>query len=352
MTTRNSKAKQPTTIQRTSTHIIGLDIGYGHTKAVGNGGSIIFPSVAGLAIDITFNADKLSRENPGDMITDNEGDWFVGALALKQIPQAQRIMLKGRTANDDDFGMDFRIRMMKAALAKLIPHQNRDVVHVRLSTGLPVDHMRDAALLKEAFIAQHLIQTNNSEFIANVVDVAVMPQPYGTLYGQQLQADGQLNSYYTALRSAVLDVGQFTVDAALDDNGDYINAESGSLEGGVHIVHDRIAAFLNADLRQPASHAQVEQVLRTGYLQVAGDAPTDYRAERETAVKGLLNGTIGLMNNLWKNGMDIDVIFIAGGGAELVADAVRKSYRQARVVANAQMSNAIGYRSYALHVAE
>jgi len=63
---------------------------------------------------------------------------------------------------------------------------NRNV-HVRFlgegwrgnTYSLP-DHMWDASELKEALLGQHLIQTDVCEVIANVTEVRVMPQPYGS----------------------------------------------------------------------------------------------------------------------------------------------------------------------------
>lgn len=352
MTNRSSKAKTPAPIQKIGNMLtIGLDIGYGNTKAIGDTGVSIFPSVAGYARDIKFSADEISSKYPGDQLTDNHGDWFIGDLALKQIPEAQLLMLKGRTANEDELGMAFRLRMMYAALAKLFPYQHGDAVHVRIATGLPVDHMRDAATMKEALIGQHKISTNNANFIANITDVMVMPQPYGTLYSQQLLPNGALDPHYTAIRSAVVDVGRFTVDCALDDNGEYIDAESGSLEAGVHTVQEKLASVLEADFRQKPTYAEVEHLLRTGYHQAFGEA-VDYRTERDKALKPLRDGTLALMNRLWGSGMGIDAIWITGGGGELVRDAVMKAFRQSRLVKDAQTSNAIGYRSYAMSVAE
>ncbi len=178
-----------------------------------------------------------------------------------------------------------------------------------------------------------------------------MPQPYGTLYSQQLLPNGALDPHYTAIRSAVVDVGRFTVDCALDDNGEYIDAMSGSLEGGVHIVQEKIAAALEADFRQKPTYEQIEHVLRTGYHQAFGE-PQDYRAEVDKALKPLRDGTLSLMNRLWGSGMGIDAIWITGGGGQLVRDVVKKAFRQSKLVQDAQMSNAIGYRSYALSVAE
>lgn len=347
MTTRSSKGKTPV-IQNSTGSImtIGADFGYGNTKAAWNGDQIIFPSVAGHARDVMFNADKNSAKYPGDEITDSYGDWFIGELALKQIPEAQQLMLKGRTANADEQGMAFRLRLMYSTLAKMFPVTHGDALHIRLATGLPVKHMRDASLMKETFIGQHPIRANNANFVANITDVMVMPQPYGTLYSQQLLPNGELDPHYTAIRSAVVDVGRFTVDCALDDNGDFIDAESDSVEAGVHTVQERIAKAMDQDFDKTPNYSQIETVLRTKRFK-NGVKTHDYSVEVENAVKPLRDATLALMSRLWGTGMGIDVIYLTGGGGILVEEAVKKAYPQALLIDNAQMSNAIGYLSYA-----
>jgi hypothetical protein len=79
-------------------------------------------------------------------------------------------------------GNAFRLRLAKVAIGKLVRGMwGRDVVHLRLSTGLPVDHMRDADELKESLLGQHVITTDSCEIIANITEVRVMPQPYGSI---------------------------------------------------------------------------------------------------------------------------------------------------------------------------
>lgn len=353
MSTRSNKGKQPTQPIQQRPHIqtVGLDVGYGFTKAMSDTAPVFFPSVAGHSHEIKFKANEISAKYPGDQLTDIHGEWFIGDLALKQVPHNELLQLQGRTGNGDEFGMQFRVRMMHAALAKLFPYTDGDTIHIRLATGLPVDHMQDASTMKAALLGPHRIKTNNADFIANVVDVAVMPQPYGTIYSQMLKPDGTLNPYHTANRTAVLDVGRYTIDATLDDNGEYIDAESGSSESGVYTAQQRIAAVLEADFREKPSHEMVESVLRNGTIKAFGE-DYDYQAEVKEALKPLRDATLALMSRLWKTGMGLDVIYVAGGGGPLVSEIVRKAYRQARLVENAQISNAVGYRSYALHVAE
>ena len=63
--------------------IVGLDIGYGAVKAVASdGGSLVFPSVWGAARELKYSADEIAAKYPGDQLTDDEGDFFIGDLAL------------------------------------------------------------------------------------------------------------------------------------------------------------------------------------------------------------------------------------------------------------------------------
>src|SRR5512145_311467 len=134
-----------------STMTMGLDIGYGVVKAITTEQVVMFPSVMGHAREIKFQQDEIARRHPGDQITDEDGDWFVGDLALAQLPPGELLRLRGRTANENTMGNAFRLRLAKVAIGKLMPGQwNRDIVHLRLAGGLPVDHMRDATDLKTA----------------------------------------------------------------------------------------------------------------------------------------------------------------------------------------------------------
>ncbi|MFW5709818.1 MAG: hypothetical protein ACOCX5_06335, partial [Chloroflexota bacterium] len=264
---------------------IGLDIGYGVTKAVTNEAALTFPSVMGHAREIKFQQDTIQQKYPGDQLTDNDGStWFVGDLALAQLPPGELLRLRGRTANEQTMGNAFRLRLAKAAIGKLVQGVwGRDVIHLRLSTGLPVDHMRDADELKEALLGQHLIKTDSCEVIANVTDVIVMPQPYGSAYSQMLTPTGEINVYHTAMRTGVVDVGTYTVDIALDDDGEFVDAESGSVESGVYTAQERISAMLERDYREKMPYKIIEQVLRTGIFTASG-RPVDYRREVEEAL--------------------------------------------------------------------
>ncbi len=335
-----------------STLTIGLDIGYGVVKAVTTDQVITFPSVCGHARDIKFRAEEIGAHYPGDQIHDDEGTWFVGDLALSQLPPGELLRLRGRTANEMTIGNVFRLRLAKVAIGKLLAGERHgEAMHLRIATGLPTDHMHDAAELKAALIGQHLIKTDAAEVVANVAEVMVMPQPYGTLYAQTLTGDGDINPCHTFLRTGICDVGTYTVDLILDDDGMYIDAESGSVESGVYTAQERIAAVLERDHRQKMPFKIVEEVLRTGCFRASGDL-VDYSHEVQEALEPLRSATVSLMGEKWKAGKTVDVIYLSGGGAELVYDVVAAAYHQTKLVRQAQLANARGYLNYAFFRAQ
>src|SRR5579859_2210478 len=143
---------------------IGLDIGYGVVKALTAEATILFPSVGGYAREIKFQADEIAARHPGDQIRDDDGLWFLGDLALVQLPPGELLRLRGRTADEATMGNVFRVRLAKAALGKLLTgKRDESVIHVRLATGLPVDHLGDAPDLKAALLGQHRIRTDAAD---------------------------------------------------------------------------------------------------------------------------------------------------------------------------------------------
>jgi len=145
-------------------------------------------------------------------------------------------------------------------------------------------------------------------------------------------------------------VGTYTVDIALDNDGEYIDAFSGSVESGVYTAQERITALLESTYGEKPSFADVERLLRTGKYKAFGEN-VDYRQDVEQFLEPLRSATLNLLNTRWKTGSSIDVIYLSGGGADLVLDVVKAAYRQTIKVPNPQLANARGYLNYAELVA-
>lgn len=331
------------------THFIGLDVGYGYVKMVGLDGKVVFPSVCGRARNVKFQHEMLSQRHPGDQVTDEAGDWYVGELCRTQTGQAQQLRLGGRTADEATIGHAFRLRMMKRALGQYFAGTtNGDVIHIHLATGLPVDHMRDAVGLKQSFLGQHHVKTDLADFIANIVAVNVMPQPYGTIYHNYFTADGQLSRTYNYERTGVLDFGEFTVDVAVDDDGQFVDFRSGSAEGGVHLLKDTLREAYETRVREKPTDRRLEELARHGSVNVAGDIE-EFHEERLRGQSTLQDIALSLTRGKWQRAAEIDKIWISGGGAYHVKDAIMDEYKQAELDPDAQVANATGYLYFAVY---
>jgi hypothetical protein len=332
--------------------LVGADIGYGFTKIVSTGiEPVVFPSVWGYSRELKFQAGETASKYPGDQITDDDGDWFIGNLAQSQIPAGQQMKLRGRTADEKELGNVARLRLLKAGLGKMFPNQrNGDVLHFQIATGLPVDHMHGAQDMKASFIGQHIIQTDNTHFIANIMDVRVMPQPYGTIYRNMLTVKGEINPCHTYTRTGVIDIGTFTVDLALDDDGEYIDDLSGSVESGVFVIQEAVRKAYERDFNQKPTLREIETIIQCRCVRAFGE-PVDYSIEVENGRAILRDATLSLLAEKWSAAASLDVIYVAGGGASLIINDIKRAYRQARLVDDAQISNARGYLNYALFAA-
>lgn len=88
-----------------STVTMRLDIGYGVVKAVTADKVVMFPSVMSHDCEVKFQHKDMARRHPSDQITDEDGDWVCGQLALAQLPPDELLRLRGRTANESTTGM-------------------------------------------------------------------------------------------------------------------------------------------------------------------------------------------------------------------------------------------------------
>lgn len=328
--------------------VIGLDVGYGITKLV-NGQTITFPSVAGYARQLKFQDDEISAKYPGDRVTDDDGEWFVGELALSQLNPASLIRLRGRTGEELD-GDQFRLRMMKAALGKLFSgNTSGDALHLAVATGLPVDHMPDADRLKESLRGSHLVKTDRANFVAHITDVIVMPQPYGTIYRHLINEQGQLDEYYTIERTGVIDVGTYTTDLTMDDDGEYIDERSGSVEAGVSVIQELVADEYERRYRSKPKLKIIDEIIRTGHARIHGQ-PESFADVIQAGKQRLYTAINGLIVQRWNRGEDIDAIYVTGGGAMLVYDLIKASYPETILAEAAPTANAEGYLRYARYV--
>lgn len=325
---------------------IGLDIGYGFTKArASNGKQVSFESRVAPAEFIRFQIDVAApTQHRGLTLHDAQGAaLFVGELASKQgRPGAIRSPRDRDRVSDPITG-----QLADAAFAMLLPGEQE--ARVRLVTGLPVAYYRDAFQLSQQLLGAHEILLEGRRLYVEVEDVLVVPQPFGALLSLILDERGMLVTNTLELvegRVGVLDVGTQTTDLILVENLEYIEARSGSLELGVSTAIEMIRKVLLDDYRVSYEPHEIEQALRRGYVVIEG---------RKQALNGLASERLDPIaraveaqaRTLW-NISTLTAIVLAGGGSLALKPWLEPLFRQARYVPNAAMANAAGFLRYGL----
>lgn len=326
--------------------IIGVDIGYGDTKAVcDNGQQVRFPSLVAPAEVIRFQADVGApvQANGLTLRDTEEGDLFVGELAARQGRPGSV-----RSPRDRDRVADpIMTHLAEAAFAGLLPHT--EYARVRVVTGLPVDYYRDAEALAFHLKGTHHIQLDDRRLVVDVDEVKVVPQPFGGLLSVLLDERGKLMADVAHLvqgRVGVLDVGMFTTDLLLVDGLEYIEAGSGSLEVGVSTVLEMLRKVLLDDYWVSYETHQLETAIRRGWLVVNGHTiPLNGLASDRLEV--IAQSIEARARSLW-NVATLSAIVLAGGGSLALKRWLEPYFAQAIYAPDAVMANVSGFLRYGL----
>ncbi len=325
---------------------VGLDIGYGMTKAAAdNGRRVCFESRVAPAEFIRFQIDvgAQTQVNGLTLHDTSEGALFVGELASKQgRPGAVR------SPRDRDRVTDpITTHLADAAFAMLLPGVKH--ARVRLVTGLPVAYYRDAFQLSQHLLGTHQILLDGRSLTVKVEDVLVVPQPFGALLSLILDERGKLLTRAIEMvegRVGVLDIGQHTTDLILVEGLEYIESRSGSIEVGVSTAIDMIRKVLLDEHRVTYEPHEIELAMRRGWLVIEG---------RKQPLNGLASERLDPIalaiesetRTLW-NISTLTAIVLAGGGALALKTWLAPRFQQAIYAPDAAMANAAGFLRYGL----
>lgn len=317
--------------------IIGIDIGYGYTKAVSAGRSVTQPSLIGPAVTVKYHSDLIS--NGHGLRLDFPGQaWFLGELARLQSP----FTISPRARERDP-------ELLRVLLCGACYELGVLGGAVRIVTGLPVSWYADRAALVQAIAGRYAFAVNGQPVTLDLADVLVIPQPFGALFRVLLNPAGVLvdEERLARERVAVLDIGTHTTDYAFADQLRYIEPKSGSTPVAMarvyELVRRAIAEEHNLDLNLP----EVEEAVRRGYVTLYGQRyPLGDLAT--SALDAVAQEILGEARTLWGDGRDLAAVLVTGGGGLTLLERIKAVYPHARLVPNPQAANAEGFYRYAL----
>lgn len=326
------------------TFLVGIDAGFGLTKAVGNRfEKVVFPSAIGSLVDHRLGVSSL--EPSGDlngMIAVQRPDHGVSyratvgeeAVVLSNTAWQER----SRWRTDED------VSLLTAKALSLCKASG----DVRMVVGLPVDLYRQERI-------KALIDLMSGKWIVGTLPltvsrVVVLPQGGGAFYDLLLSRQGQVKdeSLKTA-RVAVVDVGFFTTDTILIDSLRYVARWSFTVERGVSQVAEEVSRWLSLEHDFDLEPFKAAEYIRKGSLFIRGQE-IDLRPVIESAVVTQAHAIKAQLNSRLSQVDNLERVYIVGGGVYLFHEHLSESgaYGTAKpMLDGGEWANARGYRKLA-----
>lgn len=315
---------------------IGLDIGYSAIKSIGNGRRVTFPSVVG-----TPDRARFSLDGPGSSIILLEPDEvLVGAGAVLQSRHLKRREDRRWTESDE---------WMHLALAAFTELTSATSVELRIVTGLPVAFYSDKDKVRDRLLGEHKVRRENRKAQSlKVVDVRVIPQPFGALLAEALDDRGRIANQDLATGNiGVIDIGGKTTNLLSVHRLSEIGRETSSVSVGAWGVMRAVQRRLldNYPDLELRDHQVMDAMLgrQTRYY---GDV-VDLSAIVEGALAPMAEQVIAEATQLWDSAAGLDEILVTGGGALLMGPVIQEHFRHARIVEEPVWANALGFWRFA-----
>ncbi len=297
--------------------ILGIDIGFGFTKATNGRDTLIFKSVLGEATDIQFK-EPLIAETAAEEHLQVEVDgkaYFLGELAERQSN------VRFFTLDQAQFISTFAKNLALAAAARLVG----GFVPVNLVTGLPIGYYRKykdelASILQgEHKVVLTGADGKSQEKVVSVNKVRVIPQPIGSLFQLMLNDLGDLgDKRLVKEKIGVIDVGFRTSDYTVSDKMRYSERGSRTTDSGIARAFSVIAAKLREKSGVNVELYRLYDAVDRGSIKIRGKE-YELKSLTEQVFGQLAAAVANEVDRLWVDDWDMDAMAITGGGGAVLA---------------------------------
>lgn len=329
---------------------IGIDVGFGFTKAYNGKKFVIFKSVIGDAAEIQFRSSLTTDSAHSNLHITLEGkSYFLGNFAELQSS------IREFTLDQDKFLQDY-FKVLALAAAGLC---SEAVTPLHVVSGLPVGYLkRDTKRLKEILTGEHQItyhqpdgrQVNKT---LRIEKVYIIPQPIGSIFNLLFDEEGRYADKSLAKQKiGVVDIGFKTTDFSIFDQLQYIERGSSTLETGISKCFAIIAAKLRQESNINIELFRMFKFMESGAIKIRGKEYNISNLKKK--VYAHTAATIAAdLTRLWENDWDMDSIILSGGGsvelAEHLAGSIEGNLIPVPKEMDARFNNVRGYYKLGRH---
>jgi len=297
--------------------ILGIDIGFGFTKATNGSRELVFKSVFGEATELQYR-EALLTDTSGDEHLQVEIDgkeFFVGELAERQSN------VRFFTLDQAQFVSQFAKTLALTAAARLVG----GFIPVNLVTGLPIGYYRqhkdELARLLQGEHKVVLVGADGKrvEKVVNINKVRVIPQPFGSLFQRMFNDLGEVaDKRLMKEKVGIIDIGFRTSDYTVADKMRYSERGSRTTDSGIARAFNVIAGKLREKSDVNVELYRLHEAVERGSIKIRGK---EYELKSLTdQVFGQLAGAVANeIDRLWADDWDMDTIILTGGGGAVLA---------------------------------
>lgn len=204
-----------------------------------------------------------------------------------------------------------------------------------LVTGLPVNQFMDPELreaLKKRLEGEHQITPKRAVTVKSVV---VVPQPAGA-YMEIVSSteDGDLLDVLHEGKTIVIDPGFFSVDWVALEGGEVRYHSSGTSLKAMSVLLKTISLLIQEDHGSSPGIDKIEKAIRSGKDEILlFGVKVGLKEYLDKASFGVAqNALTPMRTSMREDGMDADVVLLAGGGAAAYKAAAKELFPKSRIV--------------------
>ncbi len=331
--------------------VIGIDIGFGFTKASNGKEQVMFKSIYGDAVDVQFRSDFGNNSFANNLhVTIDDKSYFVGDYAEKQSNVRQF------TLDQEKLLTDF-VKILSLTVAGRFADRDSAISVV---SGLPVAYFKENnKRFARILTGQHNIiyhKPDGSEIKKRIYikKVRMMPQPLGSFFNLLMDDKGKIiNLDLTKQKVGVVDIGFQTTDFTIFDNLRFIDRGSSTMDTGISRIFRVIANKLQEKSGINVELYRLYKAVETGIIKMRGQE-YDITKIRDQVFSQSAEIVANDIDRLWTDDWDIDTIILTGGGcselSKYLQPLISGNVIPVEVNVDARMNNVYGYLKYGRYI--
>jgi plasmid segregation protein ParM len=327
--------------------LLGIDVGYGYVKAYDGEKEIIFPSVVGIGHKMSFMSQLSTYKSPlaNLSIEYNGRHYFIGDYAIRQSTTASRSLDIKRPEDINT------LLLFITALGLYSPDQRQRFYVV---TGLPTNYIASyenqlTSLLEGDHTIRQNIRGNRSEKQVTVSSLKIVPQPFGTLFNQVLNTNGEIADENLANKKVgIADIGFKTADFVVSDRLEFVQKLSSSSTSGMVSAYQIVASIIRSKYKIDKKDYELDEIVKKKTIKIAGKNHdiSDIVAEAYTNLASKFKTEL---DSLW-DFRELDTIILTGGGGEALSEYLIPQFNNMILAEEAQFSNVKGFWKLAKNI--